>query len=1039
MPRHAHRLLFGLYIVLAVVATVQRGVLTERHATFPIFRQSFVHLSAGKDLYATYPSEQGTEDRDRFKYSPTAALFFAPFAYLPLVAGLALWTLLNVVALYAAIRALFSERDLPGALLIIFPSLIAAVQSTSSNALIAALMIATYVALERHKTLGAASALAAGTLMKLYPAATVGFVFAHPRPLRMIAVCAGVAAGFVLAPLLVVSPETLVAQYRSWITLLIADGRDLTFARSIMVVVRGLVGGKVPNLVFQIVATLILVAPILKRPAAMADARFRRMLLASILVFVVIFNHQAENASYVIAAVGLAIWFLASPRTPMRVGLLLLCMVGLEAVPFTLVWLWIQADLLDLRLLARVRARVAAWGSVLFGMRIRGITARQVVVMERLGVVAMAAAVVALSLSPQVRPAVPLKPATLPDAAAARETAPRRRAQATGGQSVQRRDRGVAAPSAPPLLHDVARAAGVAEPADAPRRAERGDSASSAGLVREVAAGRMDDRRGRGTGEATTEQAVVPADAAVSCTVDTLGTAVPAAWLETRVGTLRIESGGVDLPSARLAPVARRLHGTTRPDIVRRELGFRSGDPVEPRRILESVRRLRESRLFSDVVLEGRRCGQASTTDLSVRTMDAWSTHMSLRLGGKAPVQALLLERNLFGSARSLTVGSQERNGQQVFSFGVADPHFLSGDVSVSAVMRLHGDGREWAGSLRTNDGSPLDPWSGSVTSSQIRRYRVDSRKQVVTDVTRRATVLTISRRVASGDAGVWTMTSGVEQELTDLDVTRVNPVVGGNRAHRAFVVPLLGIARRSTAYREIEWLAPSRQASELRVGVEGDMVAGFGRESRAGGAVTHWDGWLGVTAMPTRESLITGDLWTSGYRVRDSVENASVRANVTLVGHANRGTWVGRIAAERVWNPDPDVYALSTADPLLRALSPTSRLAARAVSAQLERRTSLYGQDGRRGIDGALFAAWSERANTLDVAGNPVRVMQAAMVGVGLRQVGGDPRQSPLSIDVGRTIMGSRRLPSRWIVTLSASPSVHGLRARDGLQAPTR
>ena len=37
---------------LAAVATIQRGVLTETHATFPIFRQSFVHLSEGRDLYA---------------------------------------------------------------------------------------------------------------------------------------------------------------------------------------------------------------------------------------------------------------------------------------------------------------------------------------------------------------------------------------------------------------------------------------------------------------------------------------------------------------------------------------------------------------------------------------------------------------------------------------------------------------------------------------------------------------------------------------------------------------------------------------------------------------------------------------------------------------------------------------------------------------------------------------------------------------------------------------------------------------------------
>src|SRR5581483_9624060 len=140
-------------------------------------------------------------------------LFFAPFAYLSLVAGLALWTLLNVVALYLAVRALFPARDAPVALLIVFPGLIAAVQSTSSNALVAALMIATFVALERRRTVWAASSMAAGTLMKRYPAAAAAFMLAQRRRWRAIAVCGSVAVAFILAPLAVVSPSELAAQY----------------------------------------------------------------------------------------------------------------------------------------------------------------------------------------------------------------------------------------------------------------------------------------------------------------------------------------------------------------------------------------------------------------------------------------------------------------------------------------------------------------------------------------------------------------------------------------------------------------------------------------------------------------------------------------------------------------------------------------------------------------------------------------------------------------------------------------------------------
>src|SRR4029077_18963489 len=128
--------------------------------------QSFVHLRAGQDLYAAYPAEQGKEDRDRFKYSPTAAMFFAPFALLPFVAGLFLWTALNALAVFFAVDRLIPGRDGTVALLIVFPALIAAVQSTSSNGLIAALMVASFVALEGARYVRSSTAIAAGALMK---------------------------------------------------------------------------------------------------------------------------------------------------------------------------------------------------------------------------------------------------------------------------------------------------------------------------------------------------------------------------------------------------------------------------------------------------------------------------------------------------------------------------------------------------------------------------------------------------------------------------------------------------------------------------------------------------------------------------------------------------------------------------------------------------------------------------------------------------------------------------------------------------------
>ena len=354
----ARRFVFMIFVALAVVATVQRGVLTNSHATFPIFRQSFVHLAESRDLYAPYPAEQGPEDRDLFKYNPSAALAFAPLTLLPFLAGLLAWTLINALGVYAAMRALFPEEDATAALLIVFPALIAAVQSTSSNGLVAALMIGGFVSLEAGRHWRAAAAVAIGILMKLFPAAMLPLFVLRANRGRVAVRVAIVLAALLSAPLLVTAWPTLVAQYKSWFTILPADEGDLVFARSIMVAVRSWTGVPIANWIFQLTATLVLLAPLAVRRSSWDSPAFRRGMFASLMVYVVIFNHQSENGSYVIAAVGLAIWFLSARATPARVLLLLACLAGLEAVPYFLVWGWMQVDLLLLP--ERVRSAAEA-------------------------------------------------------------------------------------------------------------------------------------------------------------------------------------------------------------------------------------------------------------------------------------------------------------------------------------------------------------------------------------------------------------------------------------------------------------------------------------------------------------------------------------------------------------------------------------------------------------------------------------------------------------------------------------------------------
>src|SRR5207302_6785485 len=77
MAGRARRSIFALYLASAVFVTVQQGVV-GRSNNFKVFRAAAVNLLAHRDLYAAHPDQHF----DFYKYSPTFALLFAPFAAL---------------------------------------------------------------------------------------------------------------------------------------------------------------------------------------------------------------------------------------------------------------------------------------------------------------------------------------------------------------------------------------------------------------------------------------------------------------------------------------------------------------------------------------------------------------------------------------------------------------------------------------------------------------------------------------------------------------------------------------------------------------------------------------------------------------------------------------------------------------------------------------------------------------------------------------------------------------------------------------------
>lgn len=347
-------------VCAAVLVALQKGVAAGHPGNFLLFRYTFHRLLAGTNIYYPPPGEM-----TGYLYSPTFALLFAPFAVWPVPVGLLLWDLANALALYVGLTRLLPSGAARGALAIVFLDLVRSLQNSQSNALVAGLILAAFIALERRAEARAAAAVMAGAFIKIFPIAAGVLGVAGPRRWRFIAWSLVLGAALAAAPLLVLSPHAFAQLYRQWWMILRRDSG--LQGQSVMRILADWFGLTFPNWTVQLAGTLVLLAPLCARPLHRRESDFRVRLLCSLLIFLVIFNHQAESASFVIATTGVAVWYLTTNRAWWRTGLLALTLLGvsvpglffvpyrishdvvgahaLNAFPCLLVWVVIQIEL----------------------------------------------------------------------------------------------------------------------------------------------------------------------------------------------------------------------------------------------------------------------------------------------------------------------------------------------------------------------------------------------------------------------------------------------------------------------------------------------------------------------------------------------------------------------------------------------------------------------------------------------------------------------------------------------------------------------
>lgn len=305
-----NRTLFALWMLLPVIATLTKF---KSHNNFLIFRYVFWHTIEQTSLYAAYEQYYDTNH-----YGPFFSLVVAPFAIFPVYFGLFLWEIALALCLYYAIRKLpLQNKKRIFIYWFCAHELLTALFMSQFNIAIVALILVTFYCIEKEKDFWAAFWIMLGTFVKLYGIVGLAFFFFSKHKGRFIVSLIIWAVIMFVAPMVISSPEYIVSQYYEWWESLVGKNADNAFAYSQNISLLGMVRkisqcATYSDLWIIIPGLIVFGLPYLRFKQYKYEA-FRFTLLASVLMFVVLFSTGSESSTYIIPFVGVAIWYVVAP------------------------------------------------------------------------------------------------------------------------------------------------------------------------------------------------------------------------------------------------------------------------------------------------------------------------------------------------------------------------------------------------------------------------------------------------------------------------------------------------------------------------------------------------------------------------------------------------------------------------------------------------------------------------------------------------------------------------------------------------------
>jgi hypothetical protein len=318
----------------------------------------------GTSLYQPYPEESA----DLYKYSPAFSLFFGALAWLPNLPGLLIWNLLNALVLFFAIKSIPGLTDKAKVWLSLFVlfEMVGSLQNSQSNSLTVGLIILAFSFLEKKKYFWASFFIVFPVFIKLFGIVAFALYIFYPKKPKLLLFTTFWFVFLIFIPLFATSISGLLMQYTEWGNLL-ANDHSLSQGISIFGIIQTWFNVHISKIYILLIGILIFLFPMV-RFKKYDDQPFRLLMLASILIWVIVFNHKAESPTFVIAMCGIGIYLFSGNFTKTKMGLLVFsllltslmfqdfipktfrndCIIAynLKVLPSVVVWLLIIKEML---------------------------------------------------------------------------------------------------------------------------------------------------------------------------------------------------------------------------------------------------------------------------------------------------------------------------------------------------------------------------------------------------------------------------------------------------------------------------------------------------------------------------------------------------------------------------------------------------------------------------------------------------------------------------------------------------------------------